>query len=47
MGIKKTTQQTNLARRRHLKTSAKFLSFALLFTEVEIAWGAKILGVRV
>jgi len=47
MHTKKTTEQTNLSRRQHLKTSAKLLSFALLFTEVEIAWGAKILGVRV
>ena len=39
--------KTNLARRRNLKTSAKLLSFALLLTEVEISWGAKILGVRV
>ncbi|MBU3539904.1 N-acetylmuramoyl-L-alanine amidase [Polynucleobacter sp. UB-Tiil-W10] len=37
----------NLSRRQHLKTSVKLLSFALLLTEVEIAWGAKILGVRV
>ncbi len=37
----------NLARRQHLKTSAKFLSFALLLTEIDIAWGAKILGVRI
>ena len=37
----------NLARRKNLKTYAKVMSFALLLTEVEIAWGAKILGVRV
>ena len=37
----------NLSRRQHLKTSAKFLSFALLLTEIDIAWGAKILGVRI
>ena len=37
----------NFSRRQHLKTSAKLLSFALLLTEVDIAWGAKILGVRV
>ena len=36
----------NLTRRRHLKTSAKMLGFVLLLTEIEIAWGAKILGVR-
>ncbi len=35
-----------LSRRRHLKTSVKFLSFVLLLGEVDIAWGAKILGVR-
>lgn len=40
-------QKINLSRRQHLKTSVKFLSFALLLTEVDIAWGAKILGVRV
>ena len=40
-------KQTNLARRKHLKTTAKLMSFALLLSEVEIAWGAKILGVRV
>ena len=38
---------TNLSRRRYLQTSAKAISFALLLTEVDIAWGAKILGVRV
>ncbi len=37
----------NLSRRQHLKTSVKLLSFALLLSEVEIAWGAKIFGVRV
>ena len=37
----------NLARRKNLKTYAKAMGFALLLTEVEIAWGAKILGVRV
>lgn len=37
----------NLARRKNLKTYAKVMGFALLLTEVEIAWGAKILGVRV
>ncbi|MBU3610652.1 N-acetylmuramoyl-L-alanine amidase [Polynucleobacter wuianus] len=47
MRIKKALGQTNLSRRQHLKKTAKFLSFALLFTEVEIAWGAKILGVRI
>ena len=42
-----STNKINLSRRQHLKTSAKLLSLALLLTEVEIAWGAKILGVRV
>ena len=42
-----STKKTNLSKRQTLKTSAKFLSFALLLTEVDIAWGAKILGVRV
>ncbi|MBU3544889.1 MAG: N-acetylmuramoyl-L-alanine amidase [Betaproteobacteria bacterium] len=37
----------NITRRTVLKTSAKALSFALLLTEVDIAWGAKILGVRI
>jgi N-acetylmuramoyl-L-alanine amidase len=37
----------NITRRKVLKTSAKALSFALLLTEVDIAWGAKILGVRI
>ncbi|QWD71954.1 N-acetylmuramoyl-L-alanine amidase [Polynucleobacter sp. UB-Raua-W9] len=40
-------KKVNHSRRQHLKTSAKFLSFALLLTEVDIAWGAKILGVRI
>ena len=39
--------KVNLARRKNLKSYAKVMSFALLLTEVEIAWGAKILGVRV
>ena len=37
----------NPSKRKHLKTSAKLLGFVLLFGEMEIAWGAKILGVRV
>lgn len=36
----------NLTRRRHLKTSAQMLGFVLLLTEIEIAWGANIMGVR-
>lgn len=43
MGAKKI----NLLKRQTLKSSARFLSFALLLSEVDIAWGAKILGVRV
>ena len=37
----------NPSRRTHLKTSAKMLGFILFFSEAEIAWGAKILGVRI
>ena len=40
-------QETNPSRRKHLKTSAKLLGFVLLLGEIDIAWGAKILGVRV
>lgn len=39
--------QFSLSKRKHLKTSAKLFSFVLLLGEMEIAWGAKILGVRV
>ena len=35
------------SKRKHLKTSAKLLGFVLLLGEMEIAWGAKILGVRI
>ena len=42
-----TSQIVNLSRRKYLQTSAKFLSFILLLTEFDIAWGAKILGVRI
>lgn len=35
------------SKRKHLKTSAKLFSFFLLLGEMEIAWGAKILGVRI
>jgi N-acetylmuramoyl-L-alanine amidase len=38
---------TNPSRRKHLKASAKMLGFILFFGEAEIAWGAKILGVRI
>jgi N-acetylmuramoyl-L-alanine amidase len=37
----------NFSKRKYLQTSAKCLGFALLLGEIEIAWGAKILGVRV
>ena len=37
----------NPSRRKHLKNSAKILGFVLFFSEAEIAWGAKILGVRI
>ncbi|OYY57220.1 MAG: N-acetylmuramoyl-L-alanine amidase [Polynucleobacter sp. 35-46-207] len=37
----------NLSRRKHLSASAKLMGFVLLFTEIDIAWGAKILGVRI
>ena len=37
----------NSSRRKHLQTSAKMLGFILFFSEAEIAWGAKILGVRI
>ena len=40
-------QVINPSRRKHLKTSAKLLGFVLLLGEMEIAWGAKILGVRI
>jgi len=39
--------KTDLARRRHLKSSAKLLGLVFLLGEIDIAWGAKILGVRV
>ena len=42
-----SSKKVNFSRRKHLQTSAKFLSFALLLSEVDIAWGAKILGVRI
>ncbi|MBT8549481.1 AMIN domain-containing protein [Polynucleobacter paneuropaeus] len=44
--MKKPTTPANLSRRQHLKTSAKLLGFVLLLGEMDIAWGAKILGVR-
>lgn len=47
MSITPSNKPTNLVRREQLKLSAKLLSFALLLTEIDIAWGAKILGVRI
>ena len=38
---------TSLSRRKYLKTSAKLMGFVLLLSEIDIAWGAKILGVRI
>jgi N-acetylmuramoyl-L-alanine amidase len=37
----------NTSRRKHLKTSAKLMGFLLLLSEIDIAWGARILGVRI
>ena len=34
-------------RRKHLKTSTKLMGCILFFSEIDIAWGAKILGVRI
>jgi N-acetylmuramoyl-L-alanine amidase len=39
--------QYSPSKRKHLKTSVKLFSFVLLLGELEIAWGAKILGVRI
>ena len=47
MSNRPSNKPTNLVRREQLKLSAKLLSFALLLTEIDIAWGAKILGVRI
>jgi len=44
--MQKPTTPANLSRRQHLKSSAKLLGFVLLLGEMDIAWGAKILGVR-
>jgi N-acetylmuramoyl-L-alanine amidase len=43
----KSKTLTNLSRRHQLKTAAKALGFALLLSELDLAWGAKILGVRI
>jgi len=45
--MSKRPQKPNPSRRKYLKTSAKLLGFVLLLSEVDIAWGAKILGVRI
>ena len=44
--MKKPATPANPSRRQHLKSSAKLLGFVLLLGEMDIAWGAKILGVR-
>jgi len=44
--MQKPTTPANPSRRQHLKSSAKLLGFVLLLGEMDIAWGAKILGVR-
>jgi N-acetylmuramoyl-L-alanine amidase len=44
---KNDQDQPSTSRRRHLKSSAKLLGFVLLLSELDLAWGAKILGVRV
>lgn len=38
---------SSFSRRKYLKTSAKLMGFVLLLSEIDIAWGAKILGVRI
>jgi N-acetylmuramoyl-L-alanine amidase len=37
----------NSSRRKYLQTSAKMMGFILFLSEVDIAWGAKIFGVRI
>lgn len=44
--MKKPATPANPSRRQHLKSSATLLGFVLLLGEMDIAWGAKILGVR-
>ena len=34
-------------RRKYLKSAIKLMGFVLLLSEIDIAWGAKILGVRI
>ena len=41
------SQKPHSSRRQYLKSSAKLLGFILLLSEIDIAWGAKILGVRI
>lgn len=41
------SQKPNSSRRRYLKSSAKMMGCILMLGEVDIAWGAKILGVRI
>jgi N-acetylmuramoyl-L-alanine amidase len=42
-----TKRTKNPSRREHLQSYAKLMGFVLLLTEIDIAWGAKILGVRI
>ena len=44
---KQSEMQASQSRRQHLKSLTKALGFALLLGELDLAWGAKILGVRV
>lgn len=44
---KQSEMQASQSRRQHLKSLTKALGFALLIGELDLAWGAKILGVRV
>lgn len=37
----------NASRRKYLTTATKLMGFILFFSETDIAWGAKILGVRI
>ena len=41
------SQKPHSSRRQYLKSSVKLLGFVLLLREIDIAWGAKILGVRI
>lgn len=41
------SQKLNSSRRKYLKSSAKLMGFILLLSNIDIAWGTKILGVRI